>query len=91
MYKILIKYPNEKFSNLWEQYGTNTSSTTDSASTFTEFETDDVSVLKAEIEKLDKEYGHKNVRVIKDITVTYTATIAEDVDGDNNNNAEEIV
>lgn len=82
MYKILIKYPNEKFSNLWEQYGTNTSSTTDTASIFTEFETDDVSVLKTEIEKLDKEYGHKNIRVIKDITVSYVATINEGVDND---------
>lgn len=89
MYKILIKYPNEKFSNLWEQYGTNTSSTTDSVSTFTEFETDDVSVLKSEIEKLDKEYGHKNILVYKDVTVTYNVAIAEDVNGDDN--AEEIV
>lgn len=84
MYKILIKYPNEKFSNLWEQYGTNTSSTTDSSTTFTEFETDDISILKVEIEKLDKEYGHKNIRVIKDITVSYAAIIAEEVDGDDN-------
>lgn len=79
MYKVFIKYPNEKFGNLWNAYGTNTSSTTNSTSTFTEFETDDISVLQTEIEKLDKQYGHENIRVIKDVTVTYAATIVEDV------------
>lgn len=64
---------------MWESYGSTTTSTTDSKSTFTEFETDDVGVLKTEIEKLDKQYGHENIRVIKDVTVTYAATIVENV------------
>ena len=42
MYKILIKYDNDKF-NLWMPYGTTTTSTT-GKSEFTEFETDDVTV-----------------------------------------------
>ena len=55
MYKILIKYDNDKL-NLWMPYGTTTTSTT-GKSEFTEFETDDVTVLKETILKLDKEYG----------------------------------
>ena len=51
MYKILIKYDNDKF-NLWMPYGTTTTSTT-GKSEFTEFETDDVAVLKETILKLD--------------------------------------
>ena len=53
MYKILIKYDNDKL-NLWMPYGTTTTSTTGN-SEFTEFETDDVAVLKETILKLDKE------------------------------------
>ena len=40
MYKILIKYDNDKL-NLWMPYGSTTTSTT-GKSEFTEFETDDV-------------------------------------------------
>ena len=55
MYKILIKYDNDKL-NLWTPYGTTTTSTT-GKSEFTEFHTDDVTVLKETILKLDKEHG----------------------------------
>ena len=40
MYKILIKYDNDKF-NLWMPYGSTTTSTTGNT-TFTEFETDNI-------------------------------------------------
>ena len=73
MYKILIKYDNDKF-NLWMPYGTTTTSTT-GKSEFTEFETDDVTVLKETILKLDKEYGFEKIRVIEDVTVNFSVDV----------------
>ena len=78
MYKILIKYENKVKSNLWEIYGNSTVSTT-GAITSTEFETNDVAVLKEELIKLDKIVGHENIRVIEDKTVTFSV----DIDTDN--------
>ncbi len=72
MYKILIRY-NDKH-NLWQSYGTTISSTTTSTS-FTEFETDDVEVLKSEILKLDAIYGHNNIRIIEDVTLKYSVDV----------------
>ena len=74
MYKILIKYDNDKL-NLWMPYGTTTTSTT-GKSEFTEFETDDVVVLKETILKLDKEYGFEKIRVVEDVTVTFDVNVA---------------
>lgn len=78
MYKILILYKPEH--NLWKQYGTTT--TTSSASgcknVFTEFSTDDVEVLKAEVLKLDRIYGYNQIRVYKDITANFSVEIVED-------------
>lgn len=82
MYKILIKYPNEKFPNLWESYGITTTSSIGSETSFTEFETDDIEILKTEIAKLDSKYGHDSIRVIKD--VSYEVQIA--VSDTSNNN-----
>ena len=73
MYKILIKYDNDKL-NLWMPYGTTTISTTGN-SAFTEFETDDVTVLKETILKLDKEYGFEKIRVIEDVTVNFSVDV----------------
>ena len=73
MYKILIKYDNDKL-NLWMPYGTTTTSTTGN-SEFTEFETDDVTVLKETILKLDKEYGFEKIRVIEDVTVNFSVDV----------------
>ena len=73
MYKILIKYDNDKL-NLWMPYGTSTTSTT-GKSEFTEFETDDVTVLKETILKLDKEYGFEKIRVIEDVTVNFSVDV----------------
>ena len=80
MYKILIKYNNDKL-NLWMPYGTTTTSTT-GKSEFTEFETDDVTVLKATILKLDKEYGFEKIHVVEDVTVNFSVDVIVD------NNAE---
>ena len=76
MYKILIKYDNDKL-NLWMPYGTTTTSTTGN-SEFTEFETDDVTVLKETILKLDKEYGFEKIRVIEDVTVNFSVDVVVD-------------
>ena len=73
MYKILIKYDNDKL-NLWMPYGTTTTSTT-GKSEFTEFETDDVTVLKETILKLDKEYGFDKIRVVEDVTVNFSVDV----------------
>ena len=82
MYKILIKYDNDKL-NLWMPYGTTTTSTT-GKSEFTEFETDDVTVLKETILKLDKEHGFEKIRVVEDVTVNFSV----DVVGENTESTE---
>lgn len=90
MYKILILYKAEH--NLWQQYGTTTiTSSSSGKSTFTEFATDDVEVLKAELLKLDKEYGFSNIKVYQDITANYSVDIVtddkpEDTDKDEDEN-----
>ena len=76
MYKILIKYDNDKL-NLWMPYGTTTTSTT-GKSEFTEFETDDVTVLKETILKLYKEHGFEKIRVVEDVTVNFTVDVVVD-------------
>ena len=76
MYKILIKYDNDKL-NLWMPYGTTTTSTT-GKSGFTEFETDDVTTLKETILKLDKEHGFEKIRVVEDVTVNFTVDVVVD-------------
>ena len=84
MYKILIKYDNDKL-NLWMPYGTTTTSTT-GKSEFTEFETDDVTVLKETILKLDKEHGFEKIRVVEDVTVNFTVDV---VVGENTESTED--
>ena len=83
MYKILIKYDNDKL-NLWMPYGTTTTSTT-GKSEFTEFETDDVTALKETILKLDKGYGFEKIRVVEDVTVNFSV----DVVGENTESTED--
>ena len=83
MYKILIKYDNDKL-NLWMPYGSTTTSTT-GKSEFTEFETDDVAILKETILKLDKEYGFEKIRVVEDVTVNFSVDVAV---GDNTESTE---
>lgn len=86
MYKILIRY-NDKH-NLWQSYGTTISSTTNSTS-FTEFETDDVKMLKNEILKLDSIYGHDNIRIIEDVTIKYSVDVVlSETDNTSENNTD---
>lgn len=77
MYKILIKFDNKVKNNLWEVYGSSTISTTGST-TSTEFETDDVAVLKEELIKLDKIVGYENIRVVEDKTFIFSVDVVTD-------------
>ena len=74
-YKILIKNTQTKLKNLWEIYGT--TSTTGSVVTFTEYFTDDVTELQNKIAELDKTIGFENIRVIADVTYNIGVTVDE--------------
>lgn len=88
MYKILILYNADH--NLWKQYGTTaTSSVPGGKSTFTEFETDNVEILKTELLKLDRVHGFENIKVYQDVTANYSVDIVMDeVAKDKDNNVE---
>lgn len=75
IYKILIKNTQTKLKNLWEIYGT--TSTTGSTVTFTEYSTEDVNELQNTIAELDKTIGFENIRVIADITYNVGVTVDE--------------
>lgn len=74
-YKILIKNTQAKLKNLWEIYGT--TSTTGSTVTFTEYSTEDVNNLQNTIAELDKTIGFENIRVIADVTYNIGITVDE--------------
>ena len=74
-YKILIKNTQAKLKNLWEIYGT--TSTTGSTVTFTEYSTEDVNKLQNTIAELDKTIGFENIRVIADVTYNIGVTVDE--------------
>ena len=74
-YKILIKNTQAKLKNLWEIYGT--TSTTGSIVTFTEYSTEDVNELQNTIAELDKTIGFENIRVIADVTYNVGVTVDE--------------
>ena len=74
-YKLLIKNTDVKLKNLWEVYGTTT--TTGSTVTFTEFSTEDVNELQNTIAELDKTIGFENIRVIADVTYNVGVTVEE--------------
>ena len=74
-YKILIKNTQVKLKNLWEIYGT--ISTTGSTVTFTEYSTEDVNKLQNTIAELDKTIGFENIRVIADVTYNVGVTVDE--------------
>lgn len=74
-YKILIKNTQAKLKNLWEIYGT--TSTTGSTVTFTEYSTEDVNELQNTIAELDKTIGFENIRVIADVTYNIGVTVDE--------------
>lgn len=63
MYKILIK--NATRDNTWRFHGTNEN--VDGANVFTEFATDDKSILGEEVYSLSKIHGTNNLRIVYDI------------------------
>ena len=75
IHKILIKNTQAKLKNLWEIYGT--TSTTGSTVTFTEYSTEDVNELQNTIAELDKTIGFENIRVIADVTYNVGVTVDE--------------
>lgn len=79
-YKLLIKNTDVKLKNLWEVYGTTT--TTGSTVTFTEFTTEDVNELQNTIAELDKTIGFENIRVVADVSYTIGVTVDKEEEGE---------
>ena len=78
MYKILIKYNQSRnMNNLWMIHGTVIESKSGSSTVqnFVEFETDDLDVLKSEIDKLDKIYRYESIKVIKNIDYSILVSV----------------
>lgn len=59
MYSILIKYTSTSKKTFWYDH--------EVEGTSTRFETLDDEVLEAELDKLDKEVGYENLRVVNDV------------------------
>lgn len=74
MYKILIKYNSVLGREFYQMYQIQTES---SPSELIEYSTDDLGELKNTIKELDREYGYKNIRVIKDVTYNVGITVDE--------------
>lgn len=79
MYKILIKFQNKIGKNIWEAYGTSTTSTTGKV-TNKEFETEDIDELRDKIKELDMSIGYENIRIIKDVTYEVMVDVNEGID-----------
>ena len=87
MYKILVNHKifsdSPKAGEIWHSYGITTTSTTttnSSSTEFKEFETDDIDILREEVEKLDKLYGHDYIRIISDVTYDVLVDVKEETD-----------
>lgn len=74
MYKILIKYNSVLGREFYQMYQIQTEGT---PSELIEYSTDDLDELKNTIKELDREYGYKNIRVIKDVTYNIGITVDE--------------
>lgn len=74
MYKILIKYNSVLGREFYQMYQIQTEG---SPSELIEYSTDDLGELKNTIKELDREYGYKNIRVIKDVTYNVGITVDE--------------
>lgn len=74
MYKILIKYNSVLGREFYQMYQIQTEG---SPSELIEYSTDDLDELKNTIKELDREYGYKNIRVIKDVTYNVGVTVDE--------------
>ena len=78
MYRILLKHSSNIKSNIWESYGSHSTATGSTESVFTEFETDDVIILEAEIQKIITERGNSEIRIVKDVEITYGVDVVDD-------------
>jgi len=74
MYKILIKYNSVLGREFYQMYQIQTEG---SPSELIEYSTDDLGELKNTIKELDREYGYKNIRVIKDVTYDINVKVGE--------------
>lgn len=74
MYKILIKYNSVLGREFYQMYQIQTEGT---PSELIEYSTDDLDELKNTIKELGREYGYKNIRVIKDVTYNVGITVDE--------------
>ncbi|MCU6731129.1 Uncharacterised protein [uncultured Coprococcus sp.] len=74
MYKILIKYNSVLGREFYQMYQIQTEG---SLLELIEYSTDDLDELKNTIKELDREYGYKNIRVIKDVTYNVGVTVDE--------------
>lgn len=68
MYKILVKYKSTSKKVFWYEYKDNTD---------IPFITNDVEVLKAEINNLIKDIGYENIRIVDDITYDILVGVTE--------------
>ena len=78
MYRILLKHSGNVKSNIWESYGSTSTATGSKDSVFIEFETDDVTVLETEIAKIIAERGNSEIRIVKDVEITYGVDVVDD-------------
>ena len=78
MYRILLKHNSNIKSNIWESYGSTSTATGSKDYIFTEFETDDVTILEKEIAKIIAERGNSEIRIIKDVEITYGVDVVDD-------------
>lgn len=72
MYNILIKYTSTSSKTFWY-----THEVEQEDGNMAEFETNDLEILKTEIDKLDKEIGYENIRVVDDITYSVMVKVNE--------------
>ena len=77
-FRILLKHNSNIKSNIWESYGSTSTATGSKDSVFTEFETDDVTILEKEIAKIIAERGNSEIRIVKDVEITYGVDVVDD-------------
>lgn len=75
MYKILIKYISKSSKTFWYNH-----EVINENGESIEFETDNFEILKEEVNKLDKQIGYENLRIINDVTYSITVNIVDDLE-----------
>lgn len=72
MYRILVKYNSALKKTYWHDYEVEQED-----GTVSPFETDDEKILVEEINKLDKQIGFENIRVVNDISYIINTSVAD--------------